>query len=142
MPSVADKWRDIGVHLLHPTLISNRVLEVIAADHPHSVEGCCKGVFEKWLDTQKDASWNQLVEAIKAIKLPFFASTLEKGVIRKLHVFGSALEKDVLGKGVTCIFKPGTCLVFLKLLLSMTCVCLPLRLLITSGIMLHDMDSI
>ena len=58
MPSVADKWKDIGVHLLHPTLISNRVLEVIAADHPHSVEGCCKSMFEKWLDTQKDASWN------------------------------------------------------------------------------------
>ena len=96
MPSVADKWRDIGVQLLHPTLISNRVLEVIAADHPHSVEGCCKSMFEKWLDTQKDASWNQLVEAIKTIKL---------------HAFASTLQKDVIGRGVTCIFKPDACLV-------------------------------
>ena len=46
VPSVADKWRDIGVHLLHPTLIDNRALEVIAADHPHSVEGCCKSMFK------------------------------------------------------------------------------------------------
>ena len=90
MPSVADKWRDIGVHLLHPTLIRNRALEVIAADHPHSVEECCKSMFEKWLNTQKDASWNQLVEAIKAIEL---------------HAFASTLEKDVIGKGVPCIFK-------------------------------------
>ena len=81
VPSVADKWRDIGVQLLHPTLISNRVLEVIAADHPHSVEGCCKSMFEKWLDTQKDASWSQLVKAINTIKLHAFASTLEKDVI-------------------------------------------------------------
>ena len=76
MPAVADKWRDIGVHLLHPTLINSRVLEVIAADHPHSVEGCCKSMFEKWLNTQKDASWNQLVEAIKSIKLHTLASSL------------------------------------------------------------------
>ena len=76
VPVVADKWRDIGVHLLHPTLINNRVLEVIAADHPHSVEGCCKSMFEKWLETQKDSSWNQLVEAIKSIKLHTLASAL------------------------------------------------------------------
>ena len=85
---------------------------MIAADHPHSVEECCKSMFEKWLNTQKDASWNQLVEAIKAIKLYVFASTLEEDVIDKLRAFASALEKDVIGKGVTCIFKPGACLVF------------------------------
>ena len=96
VPSVADKWRDIGVHLLHSTLISSRVLEVIAADHPQSVEGCCKSMFKKWLDTEKDASWNHLLEAIKAINLQAFASTL---------------EKHVIGKVVTYIFKLGTYLV-------------------------------
>ena len=89
MPSVADKWKDIGVHLLHPAVINNRVLEVIEADHPRSVERCCKSMFEKWLDTQKDASWNQLVEAIEAIELHAFASTL----------------KNIIGKGVPCFFK-------------------------------------
>ena len=83
VPAVADKWRDIGVHLLHPTLINNRVLEVIEADHPHSVEGCCKSMFEKWLETQKDASWNQLVEAIKSIELHTLVSKLG-GVIGKV----------------------------------------------------------
>ena len=78
VPSVADKWRDIGVHLLHPTLIDNRVLEVIAADHPHSVEGCCKSMFEKWLGTQKDASWNQLIKSINTIGLCSVAKQLEK----------------------------------------------------------------
>ena len=45
VPSVADKWKDIGVHLLH-TFVEDRVLEVIAANHPHSVEECCKSMFQ------------------------------------------------------------------------------------------------
>ena len=65
------------------------MLEVIAADHPHSVEGCCKSMFEKWLNTQKDASWNELVEAIKAIRL---------------NTFASSLEKDIIGKGVLAMY--------------------------------------
>lgn len=28
--------------------------------------GCCKAVFTKWLDTQYDASWNQLLDALKS----------------------------------------------------------------------------
>ena len=78
MPAIADKWRDIGVHLLHPTLINSRVLEVIAADHPHSVEGCCKSMFEKWLETKEDANWKQILEAIKITKLNCIADKLEK----------------------------------------------------------------
>ena len=84
VPFVADKWRDIGVRLLPPTLVDNRVLEVIAADHPHSVEDCCKGMFDKWLETQKDASWNQLIEAINAIELCSIASKLKKDIIGRL----------------------------------------------------------
>ena len=76
--TVADKWRDIGVQLLDSSLIDQRVLEVIAADHPQSIEGCCKSVFEKWLDTQKNASWNQLIDALKCIELQSLASHLEK----------------------------------------------------------------
>ena len=84
VPSVADKWRDIGVHLLPPTSVENRVLEVIAADHPHNVVDCCKAMFHKWLETQKDTSWNQLIEALNAIELYSFASKLRKDIIGRL----------------------------------------------------------
>ena len=77
-PSAADKWKDIGVHLLHPILIEKRVLEVIAADHLHSVENCCKSMFNKWLETQKDASWSQLIKVINAIGLHSLSKELEK----------------------------------------------------------------
>ena len=81
VPVVADKWRDIGVHLLPPTLVDNRVLEVISADHPHSVEDCCKAMFDKWLETQKDTSWNHLIEALDTIELYSFANKLRKDII-------------------------------------------------------------
>ena len=77
VPSVADKWRDLGVKLLHPTKIEQRVLEVIAADHPHSVENCCKSMFEKWLNTQEDASWQQLLEALQTMQLNYLAEQIE-----------------------------------------------------------------
>ena len=85
VPLVADKWKDIGVHLLHCTVIDNRALTVIAANHPHSVEGCCKSMFEKWLETQKDASWSQLIEVIKTIGLLSLASKLEKDLPGKVY---------------------------------------------------------
>ena len=78
IPSVSDKWRDIGVHLLHPTLVDKRVLEVIAANHPHSVEECCKSMFDKWLETRKDASWSELIKAISTIGLCSVAKELEE----------------------------------------------------------------
>ena len=77
VPSVADMWRDLGVRLLDPSLLDQRVLEVIAADHPHSVEDCCKSVFEKWLNTQEDASWQQLLEALKSVQLDYLSSQIE-----------------------------------------------------------------
>ena len=66
------------MHLLDSTLLDQRVLEVIAADHPQSVEECCKKVFEKWLSTKERASWNQVIEAIQNVGLCYVASQLEK----------------------------------------------------------------
>ena len=85
VPLVADKWRDIGVQLLRLTSKDIRALEVIAANHPRSVEECCKRVFEKWLETQRDASWNQLLEAIKVIGLHYLVRKLEKDLPGKIY---------------------------------------------------------
>ena len=42
------------------------MLNLIAADHPHDVMSCCKCVLGKWLDTTTDATWNQLIGALKS----------------------------------------------------------------------------
>ena len=76
-PTIADRWKDIGVQLLDSKSVDQRVLEVIEADHPHSVEECCRDVLKKWLYTQSKPSWNELIDAIKKIGLSHRASQLE-----------------------------------------------------------------
>lgn len=78
VPKIADRWRDVGVQLLDPALVDERALEVIAANHPHSIEERCKSMFEKWLSTQEQASWTHLIESIKKIGLCYQASELGK----------------------------------------------------------------
>ena len=51
---------------------------MIAADHPHSTEECCKSMFEKWLGTEKKASWNYLIQAIENIGLSHLSRQLER----------------------------------------------------------------
>jgi len=53
---VAAKWRDLGVHLLRSD--QEKLLDIIEVDHPGDAVGCCKCLFEKWLRTAEDATWN------------------------------------------------------------------------------------
>ena len=76
VPSVADKWKGLGVELLDPSVVEGRALEVIDANFPRSVEECCKSMLEKWYTTP-DASWNKLIDAIKNINLNSIASQIE-----------------------------------------------------------------
>ena len=77
----ADKWRDLGVQLL-PRLGREKMLDMIAADHPHDVVSCCKCVLKKWLDTTTDATWNELIRALRSpkVQLGNLAGDLEQMV--------------------------------------------------------------
>ena len=78
MISVADKWKDLGVQLL----VRSDHLRIIAADHPHDALSCCQCVLEKWLDTTTDATWNQLIAALRSpsVQLDYLASQLEQSI--------------------------------------------------------------
>ena len=78
VPVIADKWKDIGMRLLDSDLLEQRVLKVVEADHRNNVEECCKIIFDKWLDTQKEATWNQVIKAIENIGLSHQATQLQK----------------------------------------------------------------
>ena len=77
----AHKWRDLGVKLLRPD--QENLLNIIAADHPHDAISCCKSVLKKWLDTTTDATWNELIRALKSptVELVAFAEQLEQMLI-------------------------------------------------------------
>ena len=75
---MADKWKDVGVQLLRSD--QEKMLDIIVADHPHDVVSCCKCVFKKWLETTTDATWNQLIKALRSpsIRLDYLAGQLEQ----------------------------------------------------------------
>ena len=85
--NVAAKWRDLGVQLLRPD--QETMLDIIAANHPHDVVSCCKRVLEKWLDTTTDATWNELIRALRSpsVQLDYLARQLEQKMHTKCNKF-------------------------------------------------------
>ena len=92
---VSDKWEDLGVQLLLPC--HQGELRVIAADHPNDVRSCCKCVLKKWLDTTPDATWNQLIRALRSpnIQLDYFASHLEQMLITECESMATGIASYV-----------------------------------------------
>lgn len=78
VPKVADKWEDLGVQLLRPD--QEKMLDVIAADSSHDVVSCCKRVLKKWLETSTNATWNELIRALRrpSMELDRLANQLER----------------------------------------------------------------
>ena len=56
------------------------MINIIRADHPGNSIGCCKRVFEEWLKATEDATWNQLISALRSqnVRLDYFAGQLER----------------------------------------------------------------
>ena len=71
---IATQWRDLGLELV----ISNKILRVIEANYPNDVDTCCRVMFERWLEKRPDASWNQLITALKNIRMNFAAESISK----------------------------------------------------------------
>ena len=76
IPLVATRWYDLGLELLETQ--HERELEIIEENN-NEVKKCCRKMFSKWLETQSDnASWDQLVQTVKNIKLNDVASDIEQ----------------------------------------------------------------
>ena len=73
---VAYKWNDIAVQLLKAD--QGYKIKTVKADHPQDNEECCKRMFEIWLGTTSDATWNQLITALTSpcVGLDYVASQL------------------------------------------------------------------
>ena len=62
------KWHELGLQLLEERN-SCSVLNEIEHDYPNNANKCCIKVFEKWLNQQPDASWDQLLTALNDINM-------------------------------------------------------------------------
>ena len=76
-------WRDVGTELLGE-LLGEQVeseLNAIAADSHGSVIKCCSSMFSLWLERQPEASWRQLINALRTVKLVALAANVENLLI-------------------------------------------------------------
>ena len=74
---VTSRWYILGVKLLKEDQES--YLDVLKSNHAGDNETCCMEMFWYWLKTNTDATWQQLIEALRssAVKLPVVAADLE-----------------------------------------------------------------
>ena len=73
-----NKWRDLGIVLMGQDDVY--VLDIIKANSTDNVE-CCSRMFTEWRQRTPKASWKQLIEALKEVKLTQLASELEELLI-------------------------------------------------------------
>ena len=75
----AGKWRDLGIVLMGQDAVID--LDTIKVDYPYNVKECCSRMFTEWRQRTPKASWKQLIEALKEVKLTQLASELEELLI-------------------------------------------------------------
>ena len=94
----ADKWRDLGIVLMGQDAVID--LDTIRVDYPYNVKECCSRMFTEWRQRTPKASWKQLIEALKEVKLTQLASELEELLIP------SVSQLPLKGTGII-IVRPG-----------------------------------
>ena len=75
IPSVANHWYDLGLQLLDPKYENE--LDIIEGDK-NDTKTCCRKMFSKWLNTDKLASWDKVIEALTLIGLNNVASNIKQ----------------------------------------------------------------
>ena len=75
IPHVAPYWYEIGIQLLREDQESH--LDVIKAEHGHDKTTSCTEMFSLWLKSHPNASWQELIESLKAIQLHSVAANVE-----------------------------------------------------------------
>ena len=74
-------WKDLGVELLPEGEKSIAELKIISANSYSNVNKCCASLFSKWLQMVPDASWRQLIDALKVVNLEHLATAIERKLI-------------------------------------------------------------
>ena len=85
MKQAAHKWKDLGIELME----DHYKIHMIAANHPHDDVRCFKEVLQRWLEISPDASWNQLIRALRSVELVSFADQLEKMLGIKCKIYSN-----------------------------------------------------
>ena len=65
MDGVATQWYNLGLQLVD----DYNMLDRIKSNFQGDTVCCCNEMFKKWLEVKPDASWDQLIAALKEVEL-------------------------------------------------------------------------
>ena len=106
---VTARWYDLGVQLLDK---DTGVLDTIQTNHPTDASICCNQMFQKWLQMQSKANWNQLITALIKINLNTVAESvsnlIHKGkILCSFNILYSYVRTWLTSYRICCIFGGG-----------------------------------
>jgi len=83
VPGAAIKWKYIGTQLFDPT--SGDMLDIIEKECQNDIKRCCICMLDKWLDKTPDASWNQVLAALRtpSVELNYLADQIEQKLLKE-----------------------------------------------------------
>ena len=73
---VSFRWHDLGLELLEQE--DEDELNELRANNPNNESECCKNMFELWLRKHSNATWFQLIQALREIDLNTLAHKVER----------------------------------------------------------------
>ena len=85
---VSSKWHDLGLELLEQE--DEERLNEIESNNPNDVSKCCKEMFQLWLRKCTNATWNQLIQALKEVELNNLAITIEGMLMPANEIVGAS----------------------------------------------------
>lgn len=80
VPFVTECWYKLGELLLKDDQDSHLRLNVIQATFSGDIRMCCEKMFWYWLITNNDATWQQLIQALKSVGLNLVAGNVKKNL--------------------------------------------------------------
>ena len=82
---VTTHWRSIGIQLLKNEDVNK--LNTIASDFPGNHTRCCNEMFRLWFQSDKQATWKKLLDALEAVGLIALADDIKKSMYIILYVY-------------------------------------------------------
>ena len=80
----------MGIELLEPEDI--QALDEIQRNYPRDVSMCCTKMLQLWLERQPDATWEQLIQALKEVEMNELASNIQQKLLSEGKLFVIVLD--------------------------------------------------
>ena len=72
----------------------NKCYIKLSANNPNNMDECCKEMFQLWLRKCANATWNQLIQALKEIGLNKLATIIEGMLMPKEDTISASAGRN------------------------------------------------